>query len=73
MSGWRDIDEVGSIDDPVRFAAGELSHGVWGFYVPASARGTGTLAFMPGICIVRNAAKAMCAGNNQLGVPCGFE
>jgi hypothetical protein len=29
------IYEVGSIDDPVRFAAGELSNGVWGFYVPA--------------------------------------
>jgi hypothetical protein len=29
------IYEAGSIDDPVRFAAGELSNGVWGFYVPA--------------------------------------
>jgi hypothetical protein len=29
------IYEVGRVDDPVRFAAGELSNGVWGFYVPA--------------------------------------
>ena len=29
-----DVYEVGSISDPVRFAAGELSNGVWGFYVP---------------------------------------
>jgi hypothetical protein len=28
-----DIYEVGAPDDPVRFAAGELSNGVWGFYV----------------------------------------
>jgi hypothetical protein len=30
-----DVYEAGTIDDPVRFAAGELSNGVWGFYVPA--------------------------------------
>jgi hypothetical protein len=30
-----DIYEIGSLDKPVRFAAGELSNGVWGFYVPA--------------------------------------
>ena len=30
-----DIYEVGSAARPVRFAAGELSNGVWGFYVPA--------------------------------------
>ncbi len=29
-----DIYEIGEIDRPVRFAAGELSNGVWGFYVP---------------------------------------
>jgi hypothetical protein len=29
-----EIYEVGSLDTPVRFAAGELSNGVWGFYVP---------------------------------------
>jgi hypothetical protein len=28
-----DIYEIGSIDHPVRFAAAELSNGVWGFYV----------------------------------------
>jgi hypothetical protein len=27
--------EIGAIDSPVRFAAGELSNGVWGFYAPA--------------------------------------
>ena len=31
---WFDIYEVGPKDSPVRFAAGELSNGVWGFYVP---------------------------------------
>jgi len=30
-----DIYEIGSLDHPVRFAAGELSNGAWGFYVPA--------------------------------------
>jgi hypothetical protein len=30
------IYQVGSVDDPVRFAAAELSNGVWGFYVPAT-------------------------------------
>lgn len=30
-----DVYEAGSINSPVRFAAGELSNGVWGFYVPA--------------------------------------
>ena len=34
------IYEVGPLDDQVRFAAGELSNGVWGFYVPS-----GTVAF----------------------------
>ena len=29
-----DIYEAGDIQNPVRFAAGELSNGVWGFYVP---------------------------------------
>jgi len=29
------IYEIGSNEHPVRFAAGELSNGVWGFYVPA--------------------------------------
>ena len=29
------IYEIGSLDHPVRFAACELSNGVWGFYVPA--------------------------------------
>jgi hypothetical protein len=28
------IYEVGDVGNPVRFAAGELSYGVWGFYVP---------------------------------------
>jgi len=28
------IYEVGNLDHPVRFAASELSNGVWGFYVP---------------------------------------
>ncbi|CAN5232138.1 hypothetical protein BH11PSE2_BH11PSE2_21590 [soil metagenome] len=27
--------EIGEADRPIRFAAGELSNGVWGFYVPA--------------------------------------
>ncbi len=30
-----DIYEIGDAGDPARFAAGELSNGVWGFYVPA--------------------------------------
>jgi hypothetical protein len=30
-----DIYEAGPIDRPVRFAAGELSNGVWGFYIRA--------------------------------------
>jgi len=30
-----DIYEVGPQERPIRFAAGELSNGVWGFYVPA--------------------------------------
>lgn len=30
-----DIYEIGPLDRPVRFATGELSNGVWGFYVPA--------------------------------------
>jgi hypothetical protein len=30
-----EIYEIGEADNPVRFAAGELSNGVWGFYVPA--------------------------------------
>jgi hypothetical protein len=30
-----DIYEIGDAERPVRFAAGELSNGVWGFYVPA--------------------------------------
>jgi len=29
-----DIYEIGPEASPVRFAAGELSNGVWGFYVP---------------------------------------
>ena len=29
------IVEVGSLGCPIRFAAGELSNGVWGFYVPS--------------------------------------
>ena len=29
------IYEVGSVKHPVRFAAGKLSKGVWGFFVPA--------------------------------------
>lgn len=29
--------EIGDVTAPVRFAAGELSTGVWGFYVPASS------------------------------------
>lgn len=28
------IYEIGPVDRPVRFAAGELSNGVWGFYIP---------------------------------------
>ena len=31
---YYDVYEIGGIDAPVRFAAGELSNGVWGFYVP---------------------------------------
>jgi hypothetical protein len=30
-----DVYEIGAPRTPVRFAAGELSAGVWGFYVPA--------------------------------------
>ena len=30
-----EIYEAGPQDSPVRFAAGELSNGVWGFYIPA--------------------------------------
>ncbi|MXN47765.1 hypothetical protein GR138_21400 [Shinella kummerowiae] len=30
-----DIYEAGPDLSPVRFAAGELSNGVWGFYIPA--------------------------------------
>ena len=26
--------EIGDLQCPIRFAAGELSNGVWGFYVP---------------------------------------
>ncbi len=26
--------EIGDVNHPVRFAAGELSYGAWGFYVP---------------------------------------
>ncbi len=33
-----DLYEIGPLDSPVRFAAGELSNGVWGFYVPAEPR-----------------------------------
>ena len=29
-----DIYDIGDTHAPVRFAAGELSNGVWGFYVP---------------------------------------
>ncbi len=29
-----DIYEIGNAEHPIRFAAGELSNGVWGFYVP---------------------------------------
>jgi hypothetical protein len=29
-----DIYDIGPINQPVRFAAGEVSNGVWGFYVP---------------------------------------
>ncbi len=29
-----DICEIGSADCPIRFAVGELSNGVWGFYIP---------------------------------------
>jgi hypothetical protein len=32
-----DIYEIGNARFPLRFAVGELSNGVWGFYVPASA------------------------------------
>ena len=31
------ICEIGDSANPVRFAAGELSNGVWGFLVPADA------------------------------------
>lgn len=31
-----DIYQIGNTQHPFRFAAGELSNGVWGFYVPAS-------------------------------------
>jgi hypothetical protein len=31
------IYEIGDAEHPVRFAAGELSNGVWGFYVPDKA------------------------------------
>ena len=27
--------EIGPVEDPIRFAACELSNGVWGFYLPA--------------------------------------
>ncbi len=30
-----EVYEVGPQDSPVRFAAGELSNGVWGFCIPA--------------------------------------
>ncbi|HEV7229113.1 hypothetical protein [Brevundimonas sp.] len=30
-----DVYEIGEPPNAVRFAAGELSNGVWGFYVPA--------------------------------------
>jgi len=29
-----EIYDIGDAESPVRFAAGELSNGVWGFYVP---------------------------------------
>jgi len=29
--------EIGGLAHPVRFAASELSNGVWGFYVPAES------------------------------------
>jgi hypothetical protein len=29
-----DVYEIGDEANPVQFAAGELSNGVWGFYVP---------------------------------------
>lgn len=29
-----DVYEAGSAENPICFAAGELSNGVWGFYVP---------------------------------------
>lgn len=32
---WFDIYEAGPLDRPIRFAASELSNGVWGFYVPS--------------------------------------
>ena len=30
-----DVYEIGEGDGSLRFAAGELSNGVWGFYIPA--------------------------------------
>lgn len=32
-----EVVEIGSLDRPVRFAVGELSNGVWGFYVPTQS------------------------------------
>jgi hypothetical protein len=34
-----DIYEIGNAENSVRFAAGELSNGVWGFYVPEKGQG----------------------------------
>jgi hypothetical protein len=32
-----DIYDIGPINQPIRFAAGELSNGVWGFYLPPNS------------------------------------
>ena len=34
-----DIYEIGPLEKPVRFAVGELSNGVWGFYIPQARHG----------------------------------
>ena len=43
-----EIYEIGDVDDPIRFAAGELSNGVWGFYVPNPAVSVSKASMRPG-------------------------
>jgi hypothetical protein len=38
-----DIYEIGDAGHSIRFAAGELSYGVWGFYVPETDQGESSI------------------------------